>query len=84
MADEIDWSLTTFEGLRRKQQEEFAALPFSEKLARIEEMNEVAEMFETARAKRAADEAANAAGRVRGGADPLRLEDSAPPPSGRT
>jgi hypothetical protein len=52
MADDIDWSLTTFEGLRRRQQAEFMALSFREKLQRIEEMNEVVELFAAIRAKR--------------------------------
>lgn len=55
MPDDIDWSLTTFEGLRRKHQQDFAALPFARKLEIIEEMNEVAEMFDEARRKRAGD-----------------------------
>lgn len=46
---EIDWSLTTFEGLRRKQHQEFAALSFAEKLERVEQMNEIVEMFAAAR-----------------------------------
>lgn len=49
MPDDIDWSLTTFEGLRRKQREEFAALSFAEKLERIEQMNEIVEVFDAAR-----------------------------------
>ncbi|MDQ6623769.1 MAG: hypothetical protein M3Y86_09855 [Verrucomicrobiota bacterium] len=38
---EIDWSLTTWKGSRRKQHQEFHALPFSRKLEIIEEMNRV-------------------------------------------
>lgn len=49
MGDEIDWSLTTFEGLRRRQHQEFAALSFAEKLERVEQMNEIVEMFKAAR-----------------------------------
>ncbi|MBL8887742.1 MAG: hypothetical protein JNK16_13875 [Phycisphaerales bacterium] len=49
MAEEIDWSLTTFEGLRRKQRLEFVALSFEEKLERLEQMSEIAEMFEANR-----------------------------------
>ena len=37
-----DWSLATFEGLRRAQHEAFRALSFREKLLRLEEMDEVA------------------------------------------
>lgn len=50
--DEIDWSLTTFEGLRRKQRQEFAALSFEEKLERVEQMGELVEMFEAQRKAR--------------------------------
>jgi hypothetical protein len=38
-----DWSLGTFDGLRRAQQAEFMALSFREKLERLEQMAEVAE-----------------------------------------
>jgi hypothetical protein len=36
---EIDWSLATWKGSRRKQHQEFWALPFSRKLEIIEELN---------------------------------------------
>ncbi len=49
MPEEIDWSLTTFEGLRRIQRLEFAALSFAEKLERVEQMGEIVEMFEAIR-----------------------------------
>jgi hypothetical protein len=35
MPDEVDWTVTTFEGNRRRQLEEFAALPFRDRLDRI-------------------------------------------------
>jgi len=38
-----DWSLETFDGLRRAQHAEFMALSFREKLERLEQMAEVAE-----------------------------------------
>jgi hypothetical protein len=41
MTDDIDWSLTTFEGNRRRQHEEFRALPFREKLKVIEQLSTV-------------------------------------------
>jgi hypothetical protein len=47
--DGIDWSLTTYEGNRRRQHEEFRALPLREKLARIEQMEAVAEHFSSRR-----------------------------------
>lgn len=36
---EIDWSLCTWKGSRRKQHQQFQAIPFSRKLEIIEEMN---------------------------------------------
>ncbi len=36
---EIDWSLCTWKGSRRRQHEDFHALPFRRKLEIIEEMN---------------------------------------------
>ncbi|MBA2434041.1 MAG: hypothetical protein M3480_04080 [Verrucomicrobiota bacterium] len=36
---EIDWSLCTWKGSRRRQHQDFHALPFSRKLEIIEEMN---------------------------------------------
>jgi len=35
MPDEIDWSVTTFAGNRRRQHEEFLALSFREKVVRL-------------------------------------------------
>ncbi len=40
---DADWSLGTFDGLRRAQHAEFMALSFREKLDRLEQMAEVAE-----------------------------------------
>lgn len=49
---EIDWSLTTWKGSRRRQHEEFRAIPFSRKLEIIEEMNRFAmDTLETRRAR---------------------------------
>ena len=45
MPEPIDWSLTTFEGNRRRQHEAFRALSFREKLVRLEQMGEVARIF---------------------------------------
>ena len=45
MPDEIDWTLTTWEGNRRRQHEEFRALTLREKLAVVEQMGEVAEFL---------------------------------------
>jgi hypothetical protein len=52
MADEIDWSLTTWEGNRRRQHEEFLRLSFRQKVAVIEQLNEVAAAFAALRQKR--------------------------------
>lgn len=40
--EEPDWSLGTWKGSRRKQHQEFQAIPFSRKLEIIEEMNDAA------------------------------------------
>jgi hypothetical protein len=40
--DQIDWSLCTWNGSRRRQHQEWHALSFAEKLAQIEEMNDLA------------------------------------------
>jgi len=37
--EQVDWSLTTWKGSRRRQHQEFWAIPFSRKLEIIEEMN---------------------------------------------
>jgi hypothetical protein len=58
MPDPIDWSLTTFEGNRRRQHQEFLALPFSEKLDRIEEMADIAAEFAARHRARMRDNAA--------------------------
>lgn len=52
MPDETDWSLTTFEGLRRRQNQEFRALPLREKLRCLEEMSELVEYFAAKSAER--------------------------------
>lgn len=39
--DAIDWSLTTWEGNRLRQHREFQALPFREKLLRLEQRGEM-------------------------------------------
>ncbi len=45
MADQIDWSHTTFDGNRLRQHQAFRALSFREKLMRLEQMAEVARCF---------------------------------------
>lgn len=45
MPDEIDWSLTTFKGNRRRQHEDFLCLSFREKLTVIEDLSAVAAQF---------------------------------------
>lgn len=45
---EIDWNLCTWKGSRRRQHEEFHALPFSRKLEIIEGMNAFVESRQNA------------------------------------
>lgn len=52
MPEPIDWSAATFDGNRQRHHEEFRRLPFSEKLARLEEMAEVAATFAARRQAR--------------------------------
>ncbi|HYE63296.1 MAG TPA: hypothetical protein VD997_14995 [Phycisphaerales bacterium] len=42
MDEEVDWSLTTFEGARRAQRRESAKLTLREKIIAVEEMVELA------------------------------------------
>jgi hypothetical protein len=46
------WTAATFEGLRRRQLQEFRALPFTDKLAWLEEADEVVALFARLRAAR--------------------------------
>jgi hypothetical protein len=46
MDEEIDWSLTTWEGSRREQHRRFLALSLSEKIAVVESLGEMAALFE--------------------------------------
>lgn len=43
--DDIDWSLTTWEGTRREQLRRAAALTLRERMQSLEDMAEVAERF---------------------------------------
>ncbi len=45
-ADDIDWSLTTWEGARREQLRRWAALPLERIILAIEEMEVLAEHFQ--------------------------------------
>ena len=42
-ARSVDWTLATFDGLRRLQRAEFAALPLRDKIRILEEMQELAD-----------------------------------------
>jgi hypothetical protein len=44
--DDLDWTLATWEGNRRRQHEEFRALSFREKVAAMERMGMVMAVFE--------------------------------------
>ena len=52
MADEAVWRLGTWEGNRRRQHEEFRALPLREKIAVIEQLAEVTALFAARRRAR--------------------------------
>jgi hypothetical protein len=45
MGEDIDWTLTTWEGSRRRQHREFLALSFREKLQVVEDLAEVASVI---------------------------------------
>jgi hypothetical protein len=45
MPDDVDWTVATWEGSRRRQHQEFLALPFREKLAVMEELSDLAAFF---------------------------------------
>ncbi len=48
--DGIDWSLTTWEGSRREQLRQWAALPLEQMIQAIEDMEELMEHFRQMRA----------------------------------
>ena len=52
MPDDSVWRLGTWEGNRRRQHEEFRALPLRDKIAIIEQLGEVAEVFAARRRAR--------------------------------
>jgi hypothetical protein len=52
MADPIDWGVASWEGHRRRQHQEFRALPFRDKLVIIEQLGEVAAFFAERRSAR--------------------------------
>jgi hypothetical protein len=45
MGEPEDWSVATWEGSRRRQHQEFLALPFADKPAVIEQLADVARFF---------------------------------------
>ena len=47
-SDEIDWSLTTWEGARREQLRRWAALPLENVVAALEEMRELVDWLHPA------------------------------------
>ena len=49
MPDSVDWSVTTFEGNRLRQHQEFMRLSFRDKLLVIERLCELTPRFESAR-----------------------------------
>jgi hypothetical protein len=50
--DDAIWRLSTWEGNRRRQHQEFRALPLREKIAIIEQLGEVTELFASRRRAR--------------------------------
>ncbi len=52
MTDSVDWTLLTWEGNRRQQHRDFAALSFREKMEAVEAMAAVAERLGNGRAAR--------------------------------
>jgi hypothetical protein len=48
VSDEIDWSVTTWDGNRLRQHREFLALPFREKMRWLEDLAQVAERLRPA------------------------------------
>lgn len=48
MTDDIDWKLTTFDGLRLHQHREFMKLSFREKIERLEQMCDAEEALQRA------------------------------------
>ncbi|CAN5238265.1 hypothetical protein BH24PSE2_BH24PSE2_13620 [soil metagenome] len=50
--EDIDWSVTTWEGSRREQLRRWAALPLERMVAAVEEMEEVLRFFDTKRKAR--------------------------------
>lgn len=52
MPDDAVWRLGTWEGNRRRQHQEFRALPLRDKIAIIEQLGEVTELFAARRRMR--------------------------------
>ena len=52
VADELDWRVVTFAGNRRRQREEYRALPLRDELLAIEQLSIVTEYFLARRAAR--------------------------------
>jgi hypothetical protein len=50
--DSIDWELTTWDGVRRVQMRQWAALPLERMIAALEEMQQSAEELDAQRSKK--------------------------------
>ena len=61
MPEQPDWRATSWEGNRLRQHREFLALPFREKLRRLEQTAEVAALFAARRRARVEAEERSAA-----------------------
>jgi len=55
MEPDIDWTLTTWEGLRREQLRRYLTLSLRDRLLALEEMAEISRRLEDMRRKRAHD-----------------------------
>lgn len=67
--DEVDWSLTTWQGSRRAELRRWLALTVRERLQAIEEMTEVARRIGAIGARRGSSGAAADPGRISGSAN---------------
>ena len=52
MSEREDWSAATWEGSRRRQHRDFRQLPFAQKLALIEDLADLADLFAARRRAR--------------------------------
>ncbi|MGI8425676.1 MAG: hypothetical protein ACR2M4_03575 [Actinomycetota bacterium] len=73
--DEVDWSLTTWEGSRRAQLRRWLALTVRERLQAIEEITEVARRIGAIGARRGSSGAAGTPAHIYGGGKAAGLSE---------